>query len=248
MTDTAGLWNAVGKLVEPTHVRLDRGDTSDYTDLLNYLAADPAVMVCHVPTYRSMAAKHHASVVAHVTVPSLWDQSTWALFGGEVSAEGGGKPARERSPADLQLLETRAQIAEAVRDKATKLGEKPTSAPFRARDELRHLASLIIANDPDSLDLWEYRIAQWGRVLENYLNIREHEAKPVRLRGAACPVCRTRRVIVEQDGERVEQPAIVIDFHQGYVRAGVCTACGHSWFRGEQLEELAELLAEERGA
>ncbi len=234
---TARVWRAVHLLTEPQRRQIGRHREAG--DWIEELAA-VAYGVCSVPAYR-------AATVTWATIPSLWDQATNALVGGEQGGTG-SKPKRERSPADLDLMEIRALIRDTTRHELRVRGLKTAKdadgfdVPFTAA-EIRRLASLVIEKDgADNLWWWEYRFAQWGRLLEAYLHAAEHQPKSVRLRNSACPLCRTSQVIVDVDGERQVLPAIVIDFRDGYVRAAVCEACGHTLAWRGDLDALAKEL------
>jgi hypothetical protein len=178
-------------------------------------------------------------------IPSLWDQSTDALDRGCEAGSGGSAPLRERSPADLDLMEIRCLIRDTVRHELALRGRRvrhhtdECPRPFNADDELRGLASLVLQKNPDEIWWWEYRFASWARLLEAYLQAAERKQKPVYLRNSPCPTCRTRQVVVDREGERVVVPAIVVEFRDGYVRAAHCQACGDTRWRGPDLEKLA---------
>jgi hypothetical protein len=236
--DTTALWAAVHKLNRPSKVKIDRqrGTDSWLTEL-----ADQVTGACRVDTYRS------ANVV-WATIPSLWDQSTAALYGSGGEEGRGTKPLRERSVADLNLLEIRAQIVEAVRAGCEAHGERTKRdkktgqpAPFR-QEEVSRYASLMVAKEPDQIEFVAFRIASWCRALETYLNAAEHEVRDVRLRNSPCPTCGTGQVTIDQGGDVLVVPALLIKFHNGLVQGAVCEACGDVWWRGDDLERLATLL------
>jgi hypothetical protein len=178
-------------------------------------------------------------------IPSLWDQSTDALNRGSEAGSGGSSPLRERSPADLDLMEIRCLIRDTVRHELALRGRRVRHhaggcpRPFDADDELRGLASLVLQRNPDEVWWWEYRFVSWARLLEGYLQAVERTARSVYLRNSPCPTCRTKQVTLEREGERVVVPAIVVDFRDGYIRAAVCQACGDTRWRGPDLERLA---------
>jgi len=123
-----------------------------------------------------------------------------------------------------------------------KVGPGGTVAPFDQR-ELRALASAVIRDCPDDLWWWSYRMASWARLLDTYLRASLHQPKPTRLRNTPCPLCRTRQITIEQDnGDRVVVAPLVVDYRDGYIRAARCEACAATWFRGDQLRELARLV------
>lgn len=253
------IWNAVDKLTKPRRQRLERTDAEwvhEHDQILSDIAAGKNG-VCSVTLYRQQQAARTAGTAVWADVPSLWEQSTIALDGSETQTARGSKPLRERSIADLDLMEIRALIRDTTR-RELELRNVHTAqlANGRSREfdtkELRHLASLVIKEgrsrlagagvDLPDLEFWRYRFEQWGRLLETYLNAAEREARPVRLRNSACPECGARQVVLDPDGERTVAPALVIDFRDGYVRAAECSQCGAAWFRGPDLEALADAL------
>lgn len=248
MTDHSAIWDAVDRLTKPRRQKLDRAPGTDsawlaeITIWLRKLAA-PHEGTCDVPTYRAATAAQKAATQTHALIPSLWDQSTTALHGTEIATDRGNKPLRERTIADLDLMEIRSIIRDTTRRELETRGTRThgTQGVFNPH-EIRALASLITADTKADHAWWQYRFDQWGRLLETYLHAAEHQARPVRLRNAPCPNCRTRQITIDQDGEQVVAPPLIIDFRDGYIRAAECSHCGHTWFRGDQLEELARAL------
>jgi hypothetical protein len=228
------IWASVDAITEPRRVPVERAADPDW---LLEMAGDHTYGVCDVRA-------HRAATTRWATVPSLWEQSTTALMTGSEQT-GGGRPLRERSPADLDLMEIRSIIKHTTRVELGKRGVHPARDPLGQPvdfqpAELRRLASLATQN-PDDVWWWEYRFGQWSRLLETYLRAVERQAKPVRLR-AACPLCKTRQMTIDVDGEAMVVSPLLIDFHDGWIRAATCQACLATWFRGDQLGELAGLL------
>lgn len=237
MTDrVAAIWTAVDLLTKVRKVDVVRVGDADWLEDL----ADPmsGLRVCDVAAYRAATRRIGDEL-------SLWDQATQALATG--MDEGGGSPLRERSPADLALMEIRGIIRDTTRMELEKRAVKTRytthgrPADFN-QNEIRSLASRVIADSEPDLEWWEYRFAQWARLLQTYLHAHEHQPKSVRLRNSPCPACRTRQITIESDNGPIVVPAILIDFRDGMVRAAECTACGATWFRGPDLEALAEEL------
>lgn len=151
----------------------------------------------------------------------------------------GGGSASERSPIDLNLMEAKAIIAETTTAELVKRGQalRPT-IPGR----LRQLAAHVVGYEPDELWWWDYRFASWARMLGNYLQAYEREARPVRLRNSPCPGCGAAQILVEESDGVMVAPPIEIKFHDGLVHYAECGACGQAWGRGTQLEYLAAQL------
>jgi hypothetical protein len=234
---TRDLWAAVDAITAPTQRKIGRTEQADW---LEELASDPGVTVCDVARYR-------AATVAYGHIPSLWDQATWALTTGSEASEGGQSPLRERSPADLDLMETMLQIREGLIERFATCRmpnkcQQPQAPKDKPADQMRQLASHVVTRHPDDVGWWTFRFAQWGRLLNTHLRALEHTAKPIRLRNAPCPLCRTRQVTIDSPTGPVVVPPLLIDFEQDWIRAATCTACGAAWFRGSDLGELADLL------
>lgn len=235
MSDTNdALWTAVDAITKPTRRKVDRDTDADW---LHELRDGTGITLCDVAAYR-------AATLAYGEIPSLWDQATWALTTGSEQTEGGGQtPLRERSPADLNLMETMSDIREAVRLQLEGRNVKPEGT---VPQQMRRLASTLVRlGNSEHVEWWTFRFSQWARVLMTYLQALDRMPKPVRLRNAPCPLCRTRQVTVVEDGERKVYPPILIDFEDGWIRAAQCTACGAAWFRGNDLGQLANLLEDQ---
>jgi hypothetical protein len=225
----------VDAITKPTRQKLKRLTESEF---LEQLASDEGQGgFCRVEDYR-------AAVLAYGQIPCLWDQATWAVFGSEAGdGSGGCTPARERTPADLDLMETLLTIRESLGWQLP--GRKvPWRDPGVIPAMMRQFAAHIVTHEPQHVEWWAYRFEQWGRLLHNHLNALDRGPRPVHLRNAPCPLCRVSQVVVERDGERRVEPAIVIDFEHGVIRAAQCQACGTAWWRGADLYELADLLDE----
>lgn len=175
-----------------------------------------------------------------VRVPSLWSQALDAATTGSESSTPSALTLAERNLVDLTLLEVRELIARCTRRWLLVRGLVPhESVPL----QIRQLASHVATHEIDDLWWWEYRLSSWARLLSMYLRAGEHHPTPVRLRGAACPSCHARRVLVDHGDGPQTMPALVVDFARGLVQAARCDACGATWWRGEELEHLATLLA-----
>lgn len=252
--DTAKLWAAVDRLTLPSSRRLLReNDPAAQLEVAQDLkrqaraaadgSAGPAaknpVIVPQVS--RNDLARYAQMRTGHATVPSLWDQSTDALTASTADKAEGSSGSVHRTPCDLDLMEVRADIREAVDFNIAKRGEKPTGT---VPEQIRHLTSMIIRDQPEAVEHWEYRFAQWGRVLAAHLQAVQAQPKPRRIRGVACPECQIRTVLIEDaTGEMVNVPPIVVDFRDGLIRAAECTGCGKTLaFRGEEMWQLKDRL------
>lgn len=225
----ARIWTAVDSITKPTRVPVRRADDPEW---LTHIRLSTDEVSCSLLAYRAATAPWG-------TIPSLWDQSSNALTHGNETQERPGGNQAERAPCDIDLMEIRAIIRETTELELFRRHQPRTGdVPQR----IRRLAATVITHEPAELWWWEYRFASWARLLATYLRALDASVKPVRLRNSACPLCKTRQVTVESDYGPVVVPALVIDFRDGYVRAAECSACGASWFRGEDLMTLADTL------
>jgi hypothetical protein len=180
------------------------------------------------------------------TIPALWRQLVEAI--GTGPRRGGRANTRTWTPLDLECMELAATIRETIVDALTGHDQRPLTIGNRpARvlvpESLRRLASVITATlDDDLTSWWTYRVNSWSRQITHTLQL-EQESQPRRIRDTACPACNaTHATQTGPDGpERV--PALLIDFTGTLIRAATCTACGTSWFRGDGLLSLADLIA-----
>ena len=247
---TAELWAAVDRLTLPTRIPVERAADADWLIDASIEQAEIAVGrrtagadTCNVPAYRAALAREHAATTQMATVPGLWQQALDALGTGRESAEGRpSSPLRERSPADLDLMEILAQVRDAVRAELARLG-RPLPVEWTVGvSEIRELAELVAAD----ARTWAARFASWGRAIATYLHEQRDQPKPFRLR-CPCPLCKTDYVRVNDQGradsrgEKLARP-IRVDFAGPTVRAAVCEACGVGWFRGADLHRLAALI------
>jgi hypothetical protein len=237
--NTESLWLAVDRLTQPTSRRIHRDDEPEATtqtadDLYRQYDADKLV--------RNDLARYSRMTRKTATVPSLWAQANDALTTGREQQERSANQTY-RTPCDLDLMEIMADIRESVDYNIAMRGEKPTGS---VPDQIRHLASLV-TQKPEHISLWDYKFGQWARTLSTYLQAVQAQPHPRRIRGVACPECQIRTVLIEDStGQMVNVPPIVIDFHDGMIRAAECTGCGQTLaFRGEEMWQLADRITEQ---
>lgn len=239
MTDrVAAIWAAVDEITKPSTRTVARSEVQEWVADL----ADLEAGACSVAAYR-------AATKGHGTVPSLWVQAEMALTAGKEAPAGNPSPLAARTPADLDLMEIMLQIREAIglqfapKARENVAGREQLRIPSKdVPAQLRRLAAHIIGHEPDHVEWWTFRISQWARALSVYLRAIECGPKPVRLRNAACPLCHTRQMTIESDNGPIVVPPLLIDFQNGAIRAATCEACGATWWRGDQLHELADAL------
>lgn len=238
------LWSAVDRLTQSTRIPVERATDADW--LIDAaveqaeIAAGRRDGACSVPAYRAAMAREAAATSGYATVPSLWDQAVQALGVGSENTGGGASssPLRERSPADLDLMEILSQVREAIRDEWDVTSETPIEAP-----EIRRFTSSIRTGH----DEWARRFTSWCRSIETYLHVLRDEPKPFRLRETPCPLCGMEWIRVDEhgrakpNGEFLARP-IKVDFAGSSVRAAICEACGTAWWRGADLHRLAALV------
>lgn len=239
MTETSNLWAAVDAITKPTRVKIERDTESEWRTAVEADQGWEHGTVCSVAVYRATLDRLRASESAYGNIPPLWDQAVWALTTG--SEQGTGTtPLRERSPADLALMETLADIREAVQVQLEGRGVKPIGTVPR---QMRSLASTLgTLGNQGHIDWWAFRFESWTRVLRTHLNALEHQPKDVYLRNTACPTCKTRQVTIEREGEARVVPSLLIDFSGGWIRAATCQSCGDAWWRGDDMGRLVTLL------
>lgn len=229
-TDTRALWEQVDALTKPSARRIDR--ETDAETLAAF--TDPTNGFCRVEDYRAL-------VGSHGVIPSLWEQAELALETGRESAGGtGSSPLAQRSPADLDLMEQMLTIRETMPYQLAGRGLIPRST---IPGQIRQLAAHIVSHEPQHVDWWAYRFGQWVRLLGTYLRAIDNGPRPVRLRNAPCPECGATSVTVDTDQGPVVTGPILVDFVNGWIRAATCTACGYTKWRGQDLWDLAEQLA-----
>lgn len=105
------------------------------------------------------------------------------------------------------------------------------------------LLQVHVGNDvEDHVMWWAYRLEQWARVARKALGAIVLP-QPRRIRDTQCPECQAKHVtLLSLDGEPKLMPALLIDMQDGMVRAAECSVCGASWFRGQELWDLADRI------
>jgi hypothetical protein len=241
--ESSRLWDAVDSITKPTTHKVVRGP-------LEWLE-DGRGSFCRVTDF-------DMATLAYGKVPCLWAEANWAVYGSEAGDGSGGRsPLRERTPADVDLMETLLTIRESLGWQLPGRSvrwRKPGNIP----DMMRQFAAHIVTHEPQHVEWWAFRFGQWARLLHNHLNALDNGPKPMHIRGASCPLCRCGQVFVTEhpdggrtyepandfrkDSDRKVEPALRIDFSGGYSRCVTCLACGHAWFRGVEMEGLANVL------
>lgn len=177
-----------------------------------------------------------------ITLPSLYDQLAEAVQNGAGSQARGVQASRP--PLDAialsLLVDIDGTIREACRDRDVKRA-------FDTHRDLRGLASsLLRESEGDELDWWTGKLGEWAGEIRAVIS--SDPDRPTRLHSIPCPACRATHV-TERDGtDHVRRPAIVVSWANGYVRAVECRMCGAVWFRGADLEKLADDLITFRDA
>lgn len=249
------IMRAVDSITKPTTARIERDDPTIIADedlditndvdrgkrtldkaVREAVAAgetrDQAVARLRIPLL-TVAAQSRK----HADTPSLWDRASDALG---VGLEGGARSALAgRSPVDIDLMEIRGIIRGTVihdlRERGVRI-KKTDTIPML----IRRLATYVIGHEPDQLWWYEYRFAQWARLLETYLRaVLDDGPKSMHLRNTACTECGTRQVRVEADDGYQLVPALTAEYREGTFRAIVCAACAATTWRGDDLETLA---------
>lgn len=258
--DSVALWAAVDRLTQPSTRRLFRAGDPDVVEALAAdlrrqetarlaAAARPKVRnpVIVAGVSQHQLASYARATKGHATVPSLWDQAVDALTASSSDKAEGSSGSVHRTPLDVTLMEQMADMREAM---AVNLGQRKLKPRDTVPAQMRQLAAHVAGHEPQHIAWWTFRFEQWARVLAVYLQAVQQQPKPRRIRGVACPECQVRSVVVEDaTGQPVRVPPIVIDFHEGYIRAAECTGCGATLaWRGEQMWELADRLQQQEPA
>jgi hypothetical protein len=240
------LWAAVDGLVKPRHVKLLR-DTgaADWTTVPPLWQQLEAALTCGMESGKAARSTVHRvplNVGAYELAADIRDILVDALAGHDE------KPLRD-GPTTKQLAAIAAQRA-AERTYGLyviELTPLPPQGRILVPASLRHLASIVTAiGDEDLIGWWIYRVTSWSRQIIHVLRL-EEAPQPRRIRDTSCPMCAATHVTTRNpDGEKIREPALLIDFTDGMVRAASCSACGASWFRGDALVDLADLIATTR--
>lgn len=234
----AAMMIAVDAITQPSVAKLDRDQEAvqDGRRLLEMTIAEAVAVAAVRRSVLTVAAQTRR----HAETPSLWDRASDALG---VGLEGGARSTLAgRSPVDIDLMEIRGIIRETVIhdlvERRVRIKKTDTVPQL-----LRRLAAYIKGREPDQLWWYEYRFAQWARLLETYLRAVLEQPKSIRLLNTACTECGTRQVRVEAEDGHQLVPALVAEFRDGVFRAIVCGACAATTWRGDDLETLAAKIA-----
>lgn len=178
-------------------------------------------------------------------LPSLWTQLQDAT--GYRATQGSGSNSGHwpisGDVVDL-IIDITTTVSEALHDHA---GQHPRpNLPAK----LRHLASIVTQQDDDAADWWADKVQIWVKRAKGAL--RQAPQRPRQLWGVPCPDCATRKVFIHRDGEDQADSALTAEWalppgtdHDTYqpdsawqLRAITCQACGATWWRGPDLDQL----------
>lgn len=237
------LWNAVNAITRSTTDDTNRHPDEEWIVELK----DQTTGWCDVADYRGATIKNG-------TIPSLWDQAEMALHKASKQVDGTRSHLSTRSPADVALMEMMLTIRELV-DPEVRLRlwnwkQKRYSEPIAkiVPEQIRQLARHLTAAEVDE---WTFKIAQWKRLLETYLQAVESGPRVIRLR-CRCPLCLTEFVTVKDpdgnkgsDGQiqRLQARPLVTRYRDDWFRCVECEACQSMWWRGNDVHELMKLIA-----
>jgi hypothetical protein len=152
---------------------------------------------------------------------------------------------QSRPPLDIVCMSLLIDIAETVADACRSYDLK------RYRDtprDMRQVASTLVRiGDDDLTDWWVGRLHRWCGSIRS--NISNDTDRPWHLQGLPCPHCAaTFAPDVDEDGLPIRRPAVIVTWRGGYVRAVECRMCTAVWYRGSDLETLAEQILAQRHA
>lgn len=185
--------------------------------------------------------------LAELTAPapdglSLWDRLSSAS--GQLGGRNGRPSAKSRPPATLTVVVLVMDVTAAAREGALDLtGRLGADVPG-------NLALVVDAvprhpHRDDLTDWWAAALGDWTERARLALG-----QTPALLRavyGAHCPVCAARTARVRVNGEALRVPAIGVDWaddgdEQYRVATVHCRACGVTWLRGLDLDELIDRM------
>lgn len=169
--------------------------------------------------------------------PSLWDQLSEALVD---HSEGGtrGVPG-SRPPLDMDIAEWRHTVADLTADAL--VGHEKAMRET-VPESVRLLASTVVSTtESDLIDEWRKTFRLWARQARTMMG---QVVLPRPIRGAACPSCQVRYVQIDTTEGKMRRPALSIVFHEQLVRHAECLSCRTTWWRGEALHTLAEMIAD----
>lgn len=233
------LHESVAALVAERRVPIIR----DYKELPPKPPAGPAHERCGHESCLTIRT-YEPATQRWVTVVSLWEQMLDAIENGSDKRGCRGGPLAERSPADLDIMETTQLIAATVHLELTRYGKTPRED---VPSSLRLLAAEIAADQDADLDWWGYRFESWSRLAQHYLGaMLDEKTQPRRLRDTPCPHCHVDYLDGETDDGPVRLRPLLLDFVGTTVRAIECTACGTAWWRGDDLHTLSGMINADR--
>lgn len=200
-----------------------------------------------------------ATHAEYVSIPSLWVQLEQALMTG-TELMSGHRPPGPKSPADDAIVALRVDI-----DRTVLEAVRGFDADLRGdlESDFRHVVSLVVTeDDPEVIDWWAQRTKKWVGQAETALGGRDGGPANRELRGFPCPACQSQWVSRHQDGESFRDAAVVAVFSEHEreqwtsdeygtrlsvvrdrkLRSVICRACGTNWWRGADLDRLAESL------
>lgn len=173
---------------------------------------------------------------------SLWDRLS--ASSGRMPAGNGHPSAKSRPPATLTVVVLVMEVTVAARESAYDLAGRVEA------DVPGNLALVVqaIRGHPNTEDLgcwWSDALADWTARARLALGQTPSLIRAVY--GATCPVCARTVARVRLNGETLRVPAIGIDWvddgSDGFeVHSVHCRACGLSWLRGLDLDELIDRM------
>ena len=167
-----------------------------------------------------------------VQVPSLLDQLTEALDGGETGGARGVPSSRP--PTDAAALSLLIEIAGTVRDACRERGIKRKLDTDR---DLRQLVSAVNRDgDPAVITACTDLVHSWCARIK--ATISNDPDRTWRMHGAACRVCSSTTIPVwDTDGTETRQPALIVHSTDGRIDRIDCGFCG-STLTGPDLVDI----------
>lgn len=163
-------------------------------------------------------------------LPSLWRQLTEFVQSGRGSAGHGLQESKP--PLDVTALGLMILIADTI---GLACHTMQIARTFDAFEDLHQVIRRVTADgDPDVMAQWHRALTSWCQRIRT-VTMNDPD-RPTRLHGTPCKACGATSVRERgSDGVVVNQPALVVSWADGLVRAVECQGCGVAWFRGSGL-------------
>jgi hypothetical protein len=168
----------------------------------------------------------------------------WPRLQTATGGRGIGQPShKSRPPATLSVVSLVMEVTAAAQESA--LDVAGHAYPDTTRNLLGIAEALTRNPIPDLVTWWTDAIREWTQRARTLLGLVPE--LPRWVHGGQCPYCLALVAIVNQDGESWVIPAIGVSWSERpgdewEVHSLHCRACGVSWTRGQDLDQLVILM------